>query len=500
MGNKLCKKKDNVDSVATEKENKSFDRILSRLRLKPSSWKSESHLNNEISPKTSKKFEVGSTSTNRLNSNVKSQALSKSTDWTNCNLDEPDETIHLPNPKLSLIFNNNDIKETPTPPPRKHKKTVKEKIEAVAKGGFQALKKQSNTNNNYNKTHISKQQNSEQRKDIKEPAIEESKENNSVAVEEPVFIKKQINYKCPICDDDEVSHNRDHHHKATNKKHIENQLEKSKYHKSVERQGDNKRQKNLSVVSLPNYTDLKLSTAENADIIIDKQKQFTQKDSQIAGSTGKLDNYLTRCRSFGSIFPSQKGRDRLKIHNHSGQVENDEDELSCGFEDWDGLHIIEHYHPKDTSLPRPRKTQNDVISDLESLIVKEEEIPKPPIRKSESLIKKLNRKSEMSTNLCSNRKSVTPPPSPEKLNESDQTNNELVSTTGDHSNLMKILQEFCIKDSKTNNNLLTLDETRTTEANDEKVNNSKNGTSCLTKNLELINLFIVAEKQDANFK
>lgn len=320
-------------------------------------------------------------------------------------------------------------------------------------------------------------------------------------------MKKTINYKCPICDSDEVSHNRDHHHhhNVANKKQDQKQLNKSnKNKKATDAQEDNKRRKNLSVVSLPNYTDLKFSVAENTDTINDKQKPNVDKKLPTAGSTGKLDkldNYITRCRSFGSIFPNQKSKDKLKTYSKSTEVESDGDDSFGGFEDWDGLGIIEHYNPKDTSLPRPRKPQKEIISDLESLIVQEEDIPKPPVRRSESLLKKLNRKSDMSANESINRKSVTPPPSPEKVEEPKQCDSEVSGMTGDHSSLMKILQEFCLKDSKTNKNILTLDDETMPEVEtiDEKINDLKNGNNhCLQKNVESIKTFIDAEKNKTN--
>lgn len=102
-----------------------------------------------------------------------------------------------------------------------------------------------------------------------------------------------------------------------------------------------------------------------------------------------LDNYITRCRSFGSLLPQQL----KKIRAHKTPIDIESDDSFGGLEDWD-LGLIEHYNPKDASLPRPRKppkSNTEIISDIESMIVQEEDIPKPPVRRSESLVKKINR-------------------------------------------------------------------------------------------------------------
>lgn len=56
------------------------------------------------------------------------------------------ENVHLRNPKLSLIFNNND-NIPPQPPPRKHKKNFREKIESVAKNSLQAFQSKNPSKN-----------------------------------------------------------------------------------------------------------------------------------------------------------------------------------------------------------------------------------------------------------------------------------------------------------------------------------------------------------------
>lgn len=82
-------------------------------------------------------FRIEKSPNEKPNNVINSKPLSKSSDWTEVDLEVPEheEPIHLTNPKLNLIFNTE--KGTPTPPPRKHKKNLREKIEAVAKSGKQ---------------------------------------------------------------------------------------------------------------------------------------------------------------------------------------------------------------------------------------------------------------------------------------------------------------------------------------------------------------------------
>lgn len=158
---------------------------------------------------------------------VNSQLVSKSSDWTEVDLEVPDKDdhVHLPNPKLSIIFSSSE-NVTPTPPPRKHKKNFREKLEAVAKQAFQSNKK---------------------------------------PVEEQLCVKKTINYKCPLCDKDEANHNRNHHHHHNHEKQDgpRNRRETGKDMIKIRgKPGGEKRKKNLSVISLPNYDELKLTVAQ----------------------------------------------------------------------------------------------------------------------------------------------------------------------------------------------------------------------------------------------
>lgn len=211
-----------------------------------------------------------------------------------------DDHIHLPNPKLNLIFDNDN--GTPTPPPRhkppKTSSNFKEKIEKFATKSLQALQGD---------------------KTPKTPP----------AVEEPLMVKKTINYSCPLCESDEKNHNRDHHHNHPQPKEAKNL--------------NNKRLKNLSVVSLPNYTDLKLSVAhptvskQNSKPDVNSSRlslqQSNPKKLTSSQSTGKLDSYITRCRSFGSIFPQQLKKLRGQKVKPEDHVTSDD---SFGpLEDWD---------------------------------------------------------------------------------------------------------------------------------------------------------------------
>ncbi|XP_068899049.1 uncharacterized protein [Tenebrio molitor] len=426
MGNKLCKKKSDV--VDNPKSPTPFDRIINRLHLRPNSWKSDSHLNQ----KQVNRCKTNPDDPNCRKENVAhTQLLSKSSDWTDASLEVPDrdEAIHLRNPKLSLIFDNDA--STPTPPPRKHKKGLREKIEAVAKNSLQAFQS-------------------------KKP------------VEEPLCVKKTVAHTCPLDDHDCAIHNRNHKHDPKSNETNDNKKEKLKSVEDELKQA--KRRKNLSVVSLPNYNELKLTVATFDDI--DKKSDHSNNNSLVSlpteskklttVSTGKLETCMTRCRSFGSLLPQQL-LEKLRVRKIPIDIESDDS--FGGLEDWD-LRIIEHYNPRDTSLPRPSKlprNNKDVLSQVEDLIVNEEDVEKPqvPARRSESLLKKINR--EASESAVERRSqapnpqralSVTPPSTP----ESKEENHSSYVSAGklpteengqvEHSSLMKILEEFSIKDKQ----------------------------------------------------
>lgn len=415
--------------------------VIQRIfKLRPNSWKSDSHLNQ----KQVNRCDQNSTHPNDKSDITRSQPLSKSTDWTEADLEVPEkeEHVHLRNPRLALIFSNEN--ETPTPPPRKNKKNLREKIEAVAKTGLQAFQS-------------------------KKP------------VEEELCVKKKINYSCPLCDQDETTHNRDHHHHHHNHENIDsNRNIKSELVREDAKLNDKKttkegkRRKNLSVVSLPNYNELKLTVAHFDDI--DKTTDADKSDNSIVsfpgetkklttGSTGKLDTYITRCRSFGSLLPQQL----KKLRSRKAPADVESDDSFGGLEDWD-LGLIEHYNPKDASLPRPgkvpKRNSTEVLSDIESLVVQEDtEKPRPPLRRSESLVKKVNREAAESAHRrssevlnraddninCQVVDGVTPPPSPEPKPQDRLFLSNLPTVEDgkvEHSSLMKILEQFSLKDAQ----------------------------------------------------
>ncbi|XP_076271808.1 uncharacterized protein LOC143203514 isoform X2 [Rhynchophorus ferrugineus] len=401
-----------------------FQRLAKQL--KPTTWKSETQLSQK------RATDLETDGERKGESIFYTRPLSKSSDWTDVDLEVPqkeDEPVHLRNPKLTLIFDKED--GTPTPPPRKnHKGTnIREKIGKIAREGLQAL--------------------------------QGGEKNNQKPVEEPTIIKKKINYSCPACEGDEANHNRNHHHD-----HVQKNTSSNK----------NARKKNPSVMSLPNYTDLKLSLA-NTDSKSSSKPDLNSsslslqtpggKKLNTSSSTGRLDAYITRCRSFGSLLPQQ-----LKKLKQPPKLDKKEDVTSDDsfgpLEDWD-LGLIEHYNPKDTSLPRPRKppvpkkTESEVLSGIESLIVNEEDLPppkpKPPVRRSESLVKKNQKVPQQAAiskpapeEVC-----LTPPPSPPqvkppiptKRTAQEQPEQKPVEADPmEHSSLMRILQEFSIKDKQ----------------------------------------------------
>lgn len=235
----------------------------------------------------------------------------------------------------------------------------------------------------------------------------------------------------------------------------------------------------------------------------DSKKSFT-------GSTGKLDSYITRCRSFGSLLPQQFKK--LKVRQAPADIESDDS--FGGLEDWD-LGLIEHYNPKDASLPRPKKedkTNQEIISDIENLIVKNEDIldaPKPPIRRSESLLRKISREGSQSVqNLRTNimdSKIPTPPPSPSSKREDERLFLKNLPTEEDghveHSSLIRILEEFSIKEKqKEENSENKITQHKKNKLNKCLFNNNGSTTEELVKKrtIHSIENFINAEKNNTN--
>ncbi|XP_050295764.1 uncharacterized protein LOC126735721 isoform X2 [Anthonomus grandis grandis] len=440
-----------------------FNFLRVKDKLKPTGWKSESFLNKKENNRSKSEDPKPSESGSIF---YTTKPLSKSSDWTDVELEVPtkeDEHIHLRNPKLNLIFDNE--KGTPTPPPRKQhqeKGNFREKIERFAAKSLQALQ-------------------GDKKKDV---------EKEPIPIEEPLMVKKKINYSCPLCESDEKTHNRDHHHH--NQKPGQDSPKKPK---------SGKRLKNLSIVSLPNYTDLRLSVANPIDVDAKSASKNDLASSRLSlqhpdgkklttsQSTGKLDSYITRCRSLGSLFPQQLKKMKLQKTKPADITSDD----SFGpLEDWD-LGLIEHYNPKDASLPRARKpltqkSDKDILDGIADLVVQEEDVeetPKRPVRRSESLVKKINDETSKQQHVQVQKSPedicLTPPPSPErsprktvaqlkgnfeestsqktkvpaaiKRNKPDfveakKATVEKRASVSEHSTLMKILQEYSIKDKQ----------------------------------------------------
>ncbi|XP_023289762.1 uncharacterized protein LOC105703487 [Orussus abietinus] len=154
----------------------------------------------------------------------------------------------------------------------------------------------------------------------------------------------------------------------------ENPRGNSTYHQEAisgqKRQKSPTRSKNHSTVSLPSYDELevvkhaveKAKEAENLrkTSLAEKLQIENGKTPQRNASTGslpvesiftsfsqktaeRLENYVTRCRSFGSLLPHQI-LDRLR-NEEEQTAESSEDEWS-GLDDWD-LGVVEHYEPDD---------------------------------------------------------------------------------------------------------------------------------------------------------
>lgn len=239
---------------------------------------------------------------------------------------------------------------------------------------------------------------------------------------------------------------------------------------------------------------------------------FQNDKKPLTGSTGRLDSYITRCRSFGSLLPQQFKK--LKVRKAPADIESDDS--FGGLEDWD-LGLIEHYNPKDASLPRSKKedrSSQEIISDLESLIVKEEDIqepPKPPVRRSESLVRKISREASLSAqNVRGNSRepnNLTPPPSPiPKKDEIKKEESRLflsnLPTQEDghveHSSLIRILEEFSIKDKQKQAEDENKNKVEEEMFNRSISNNNFAPAEEVKRTIDSIESFINAEKTNTN--
>lgn len=336
----------------------------------------------------------------------------------------------------------------PVPPPRK-RRSIKERLESVAKTSIQALQ-------------------------------------NKKPVEEELCVKKTISYICPCGDPTHLPH---HHHLNKLDKKV-NEKKSASVSKATSKQlvKDDKRRKNLSVISLPNYTDLKLSISKPHEELEKKSSTNSATSLPNNDSSKKLSpkkDYMARCRSFGSILPNQNGDKKLKMAKNHADIESDD---SFGaLEDWD-LRILEHYNPKDSSLPRvrkPIKEEKEVLAGLEGMIVSEEEAktpPKPPVRRTESLLKKITRKEAEKSQKVKGKKdkkrrpgSTTPPPSPVveiKQEEVTKANLPEMDENGrvEHSSLLKVLEKYSIEEKMLKNEVIPyIDENGKSDTEDNVV-------------------------------
>lgn len=370
MGNQLCKRKGNDGDTVEVKEN-AMDRIMSRLCLRPNSWTTDLHRSKQVSRSSKSKLCKDMENTDDK---------SKSSDWVDCSLEVPDKdfSISFDNSKLEPVFNTSES-GTPIPPPRKQKKGIKEKIEAAAKSGLLALQPKK-------------------------------------SIEEPLCVKKKINYSCP-CHDPKHKHNLENS-SAVQEKNIVNKKElKLEKSKKNDKDKESKRRKNLSVVSLPNYSDLKFTVADFSDIdgIGSDSKQIKASHISLPQETKVFGSksYMVRCRSFGSLLPQQL-LDRLKPAP-SVVPSAESDDSFAALEDWD-LDLIEHYNPRDASLPRPRRTnipkpEKHILSDIEKQIMKEdiETLPEVKNKSISNSAETLLLSDNLSTNKLPNSASSDPP-------------------------------------------------------------------------------------------
>lgn len=407
MGNKFCKKRvDQTDSASGSKTPKTFHKIINKLNLRPK-WKSDSNLDDK---------QINSDPISTIEVENYSKPLSRSTDWTDCALEAPSS----PEPRKESaeskksIFNDNT---TPTPPPRQMKLVRRSLLDTV-KDAFKT-----STPNYHN--------------------------NNEEEIEEQIMVKKTINYNCPCGGD----HTRAQHEKHTNVK-----------ERAFTPNANQKRSKSILVTSsnnsLPNYSDFRLSLpirpsdTDSHHSALSLPDESAKKNGPRRSITTDLDAYLSRAKSIGSLIPSVL--QRLSTNKAPlAEIESDDSLNSINstenMDNWNGLNMLEHYEPRESSLPRPsRKTEAEMVADLENMMVTEEEAvrveeeakiqkptpPKPPARKSETMLKKMHKDIK-----SSNR---TPPSTPEEQNKrmSQTIEQSLRDNDSDHSPLMKILNNF----------------------------------------------------------
>ncbi|XP_044764581.1 uncharacterized protein LOC123321131 isoform X2 [Coccinella septempunctata] len=301
------------------------------FKLRPNSWTTDLHRCKQVSRSSKSKL---------CKEGKNAESITKSSDWIEATLEVPEKdfSMSFENAKLQPIFNESEA-GTPVPPPRKQKKGIKEKIEAAAKSGLLALQPKK-------------------------------------SIEEPLCIKKKIDYSCP-CHDPRHKHNIENQNKVEEKNMTNRKEQKLGNTKRSDREKESKRRKNLSVVSLPNYSDLKFTVANFTDIdgnaADDKQIKSSNVSLPQETKVGGTKSYMVRCRSFGSLLPQQLLEKLKPTPNIVPSAESDD---SFGaLEDWD-LDLIEHYNPRDASLPRPRrpvsKPEKHILSDIEKQIMKED--------------------------------------------------------------------------------------------------------------------------------
>lgn len=100
----------------------------------------------------------------------------------------------------------------------------------------------------------------------------------------------------------------------------------------------------------------------------------------------KLEMYMTRCRSFGSLLPNKLVKlttpSRRGEMKKTGSYNVESDDSWAGLEDWD-LRIIEYYKPHDSSLPRQFPP------------LKSSQPPVAPQRRTDTLLRKLNKQKQI---------------------------------------------------------------------------------------------------------
>lgn len=340
-----------------------FQRLLVRLQLCPNKADKKSakltKKDDIVPPKPPLRTYIDKNNTADTTDNANER---KQAEWINVPLKVPETNT------ANKMFEP-DSKKTPIPPPRKNKIRVQKLLETPKE-----LKSLYSENN--------------------------ASEQGLVPVDEPPMILKKE--PVHICDG---THS-----------HVTNVVNGKVIEGSVHGRDKEKHNKTISTISLPTHEDLKKKDEKHKKSPSkDKKKSSAsslpmEKKAKLSNSTAeKLESYMTRCKSFGSILPQ-------KHKNNSADSDNESIDSWGGLDDWD-LGIIEHDASGKSQIPpvvsRNRLEERKNISKAKSMEIPSDLTPKSLLSTvAPASTEKLN-----TTNSTSKNINRGPPPPKPRLRE-----------------------------------------------------------------------------------